>query len=569
MKKPVIVHPFLLALFPILSLWSHNVTQVSMSETLMPAALVLGLTVLLFCLSAFIFRDGPSAGILASGTLMMVFAYGPAVDVMRHWWQLPPLVRNRPSALLIWTAVFLVGMYALMKSRRRWPGLTRLLNIVAAAVVALPLIHIGTYKLTTQIGRPETPSSQDLKTTLDAPAAGDLSHAGPRPDIYYIILDRYARADILEGVYGFDNSEFLTGLSQRGFYVASESRANYLKTAHSLASSLNMEFLDDLKTTVGETSSDWLPIYSKLRDYKVWRFLKSRGYQYIHVGSWWAPTSKNKHADLNVNLHSLSEFSRVLHQTTMLYPLGANLGAVYLHDVYREQWKRILYELEKLAEIPKIKEPTFVFAHFLIPHDPYVFDRDGRFLTREEARKRSRTQNYINQLIFTNHKIAELIDNLLSNSEQPPIIVLQSDEGPFPIRYELDEKNFDWRQATAAELTEKFGILSAYYLPPLERRQAGEPASRANEEVNGWKGEGVKRWSPPHPGPPASPLLRSSGFDPHRALYSSITPVNSFRLIFNLYFNADFKLLPDESYAFADQSRIYQFFSVTALINKK
>jgi hypothetical protein len=35
----------------------------------------------------------------------------------------------------------------------------------------------------------------------------------------------------------------------------------------------------------------------------------------------------------------------------------------------------------------------------------------------------------------------------------------------------------------------------------------------------------------------------------HRHLYPSITPVNSFRLVFNLYFHAGLPLLPDDVWA--------------------
>ena len=59
--------------------------------------------------------------------------------------------------------------------------------------------------------------------------------------------------------------------------------------------------------------------------------------------------------------------------------------------------------------------------------------------------------------------------------------------------------------ATTDELEEKFGILSAYHLPGVDPEAAG--------------------------------------------LYPSITPVNSFRVVFNTYFDAGLPLLPDEIYA--------------------
>ena len=67
------------------------------------------------------------------------------------------------------------------------------------------------------------------------------------------------------------------------------------------------------------------------------------------------------------------------------------------------------------------------------------------------------------------------------------------------------------------ELRKKTGILNAYYLPDVDKS----------------------------------------------VLYPSITPVNSFRVIFNLYFNTDFELLPDEIYVFADSDHPYRFINMT------
>ena len=106
---------------------------------------------------------------------------------------------------------------------------------------------------------------------------------------------------------------------------------------------------------------------------------------------------------------------------------------------------------------------------------------------------------------------------MLLNSEVPPIIILQADEGPFPPRLKLIQ---DWAQATGKELKIKMGILNAYYLPGIDKN----------------------------------------------VLYPSITPVNSFRIVFNLYFNINFELLPDESYVYsvyADERGPYKFTNVT------
>ncbi|MCJ7617971.1 MAG: hypothetical protein MUO43_15685, partial [Desulfobacterales bacterium] len=183
---------------------------------------------------------------------------------------------------------------------------------------------------------------------------------------------------------------------------------------------------------------------------------------------------------------------------------------------WEEQYKRVLYKFDRLAEIPEIEEPTFVFAHMLIPHPPYVFDSDGSLLTLEEAGERSLEVQYVDQLIALNDMIRELIDELLSSSDVPPIIILQADEGPYPGDEPAWKASGSLEDATETELREKYGILNAYYLPGV------------NEDI----------------------------------LYPSITPVNSFRLIFNIYFGTDFELLPDNSYA-SYRDTPFKFFDVT------
>jgi hypothetical protein len=155
----------------------------------------------------------------------------------------------------------------------------------------------------------------------------------------------------------------------------------------------------------------------------------------------------------------------------------------------------------------------------MISHTPYTFDADGSYLPPEEANKRSNRDNYVNALTVTNSMVMDLVDKLKSTSEVPPIIILQADEGPYPERYRAGDRTFRWEQATDMELKEKMGILNAYYLPGVD-------------------------YSNPR-------------------LYPTITPVNSFRLVFDLYFGTKLGPLDDSSYVYANYSRPYKFLDVT------
>ncbi len=61
-----------------------------------------------------------------------------------------------------------------------------------------------------------------------------------------ILLDGYERPNKMPEVFGFDDSAFTGALESRGFRVASDSRSNYLLTALSVPSLLNMRHIGDL-----------------------------------------------------------------------------------------------------------------------------------------------------------------------------------------------------------------------------------------------------------------------------------------------------------------------------------
>jgi hypothetical protein len=352
-----------------------------------------------------------------------------------------------------------------------------------------------------------------------APDTGDLQLMVPQtpPDIYYIILDRYASASTLKERLGFDNSEFLDYLSDNGFYVAPESRGNYMRTHYSLASSLNMDYLNDLAQQVGETATDTSPVFEMLQNYEVWRLLKPAGYEFIHIGSWWEPTRENRYADVNINYGgSLPEFTRLLLKTTTLDLPGWVLGL--WGDERRVQYERVRYEFDRLSQISNVEGPTFVFAHFLTPHPAYVFKRNGDFVSHEEA-PASLEARYLDQLVATNQMVRACIDRLIAQSDVPPIIILQSDEGPCPDF--ADGFNFAENDGSDLDLRVKSGILNAYYFPGVDQS----------------------------------------------VFYPSITPVNSFRMVLNLYFGTDLELLPD-LYYYSYPGQPYKFIDVTERLLK-
>ena len=507
MKKSFVIHPFLFAIFPILFLYSDNIEQVSFSEILLPSAFALGFTILLVLFSLLILRNSNKAGIIASIFLVLFFSYGRAHGVMQEW-QIGGFAIGRHRHLLLgWGMLFICGAYFILKTRNNLRNFTNILNAVAISLVLISLINIGVYEFKTKSTWQDNDNSMEGRATTTT----DSGDASTLRDIYYIILDGYAPSRTLEEIYDFDNGTFDECLTSRGFYIADESYSNYATTFLSLASSLNIEYINYLVNEVGVESIDRRVPYQMIRDSKAMNFLRSRGYKFIHFSSGWGATDHNKYADLQIKCGRGNEFLMVLSQTTMLKSLDRFF-------IVNDERERVLCTYSKLAEVHEIEEPKFVFAHINCPLPPYLFGADGEPVPEVKLKMSGdvweQKENYLNQLVFTNKKVEMLVDVILSESGDSPIIILQADHGTASTFSHPDSGG--WESPTDDMLRERMRIFNAYYLP-----QGGKDL-----------------------------------------LYDAISPVNTFRVIFNFYFNTNYELLNDLSY-YSTYERPYEFINVT------
>jgi hypothetical protein len=337
------------------------------------------------------------------------------------------------------------------------------------------------------------------------------------PDIYYIIVDGYARGDVLEKLYGYDNSEFLSYLEGKGFFIAESSRSNYVQTTLSLTSSLNISYLDQFASTIGEESGDRVILSSLIENNSVFEDLRKVGYKIVTFYPGFIYTDINQ-ADIRISpFVNINEFEGLLLYNSIfrLFLQGRKDIPVYGYKSHREI---VSFILDGMGESAKISGPKIVFMHILAPHPPFLFDRDGQPITPDDLYSINDGNayhgtideyivGYTDQLTYLNSRLERSIDSILSNSAQPPIIIIQGDHGP--------GSHLDWKSFQKTCLFERTSILNAYYLPGV------------HQDV----------------------------------LYSSITPVNTFRMIFNLYFNQNIELFPDHSY-YSSWDAPYHFIEV-------
>ena len=510
MRKPPVIHPFLGAIFPVIFLYSHNMDQVWIGETIVPLLLCASSALILWVLLRLFFRDSMKAGLMVTFLIFLNFSYGHffrmtvglelwGVLIAKHKYLVPVIgIISAAVFLLVW------------KSRRNFQKLTAIMNAAAVVLIVVP-VAMTAYGIAS-----ENTGKVEIRIDTTEPQK-PLRY----PDIYYIILDGYARADILEDLYQYDNDEFLDYLTQKGFYIAERSRANYAQTHLSLASSLNLVHLNDLAEKLGLESSNKKRLFGMIKENEVANFLKKRGYSFVAFSSGYSATEiRNADFYYNPPLWSRSEFQNILFSGTLIEVVPERL-LTRTSISFAMHRNRILYILDNLSKVREMKPPVFVFAHVMAPHPPFVFGEHGEPIESgrnfsladgsefmSQGNKSEYMVNYIRQLMFINSRIRKTIDDILSSSPEPPIIILQSDHGPGSM--------LDWEEPVNTDFEERMSILNALYLP----------------------------------------------IDGHHELYQEITPVNSFRVIFNYYFGTELELLDDRSY-FSSIYYPYKFMDVS------
>ncbi len=487
-------YPLVFALYPPLALLLHNISEMRASGGLRSLVICLFGAAVLTGLLRLPYRNWHRAAFAAWALLLLFFTYGHVHDSLGEQFETLTL---EPWFWILWSLLAVAGLLWAARRKTRFEKATPALNVIALGLVLFTSAQVTW--------------STVPRRTLEAPADEfaplqtlQVPEGETPPDIYYIILDSYGRSDLLAQKFDYDNSQFLENLRQMGFYVADCAQSNYNRTDVSLGSSLNLDYLQNLSADYQPPNQGRRTLWDSINNSAVRYMLEQAGYTSVAFATGFA-WSEVDGSDVFLAPHSfglsMTSFEALLLRTTPARHLEET-GLLNLAELdgqhYRERTQFILDEMDDLARMPG---PKFVFIHIIPPHPPFVYGPDGSFtdpapFLNEDQRYtfESYTLGYRNQVEYITGQIETAVRTLLEESSTPPIIILQGDHAP-------------WLQTGNS----KFLILDAYHLP-------------GHTDL----------------------------------LYPTISPVNTFRLIFNAYFGADYGLLPDTSY-YSPIPNIYEF----------
>ncbi len=496
--KPRIPYPLLLITAVILDRVAISSTQIDAVQSLRPLFVLLLLTAIVTLIIHYFIKDWHYANFIVLMIPALLLAYRSLSSLIKT--QFPQQADVLALALIPIAGV----LYALVVSRRLWRSIrnparvTYYFSLVFGLLLSFQAVRIA--KEVYALFVTETfPSGTAISALTDDTRLQDKT----RPDIYVIVLDGYARQDVLHKIYNHDNTGFISELETRGFYVASKSHSNYIQTVFTMASFWNYDYLKPWQ------SAHEYPQYllQPIQKNRAFHLLDEIGYTSV---SFEGVSSFTQIKDANVYLSNFlpfNKFETLLLVDSPLEPLSNMFDLGIPIPTYKTHRLRVRYELDTLKEIPaSISGPKIVYAHIVSPHPPFVFDRNGNAIQSQKpyslwdestyhGGQAEYWNGYRNQLVFVNTEIIKTIDAILEKSETPPIIVLMGDHGP--------ASTFDWDLEAPRCVWERTSNLFAVLLP---------------------------------------------GHQTDGTLYASMSPVNTFRVIFNTYFGTELSLLEDRSY---------------------
>ncbi len=504
MIKKIELHPLLVASIPILFIGVRNLSELNFSNLFIPLLMSLGIAVMLTASCFVITKKLQNAAFLSSIIIVFIFLYGHFFDYLTIRYQIQNTLLLNVCYGLIGTVLLTLG-FLITRFEHILSTINSFISVSSSAFLAIIFFN-GVMSYISQNQQNKNPKSDNnYEISYSQSAEEYITSNQDQPDIYYIILDGYARHDSLKDIHHYDNQSFLDDLRKKGFYIPEQSTSNYTMTHLSLPSSLNMNYINPLIHENG--NHNYQPYFQLMQNSQLIKCLKYFGYQIITFSSGWGPTN-NKWPTSDYHFGqkiSLSDYQKLILRMTALR-----------HIIDSDEVSLRLNTLNQIKNIPKLSnKPKFCFFHLMMPHPPYLFDKNGLNISTQLTSK-TEQELYIEQLQFLNTKVSDIVQSLISQSDSTPIIILQADHGS-----EVQLASYKGGKPSIEQATERFSIFNAYYGPV-----------------------GLKE-----------------------KLYPTITPVNSFRLVLNYLNMTSLPLLPDRNYFYwyYDDAKIQD---LTAIVNQ-
>lgn len=502
MRRFNLWHPFLVSLYPVLYFYAQNTGYFSAEVMVWPGVLsVLAVGVMLI-------GFGWGLGSWYKGALMSTWAVGcfylagPLQIYLRG--------EYKKEHVLVLTVVPVVGLFLFLWRSRSgvFESLNKVMNVVGCVLIAGPVFTLVS-------GSVFGEESMDEEIKI-----GEVAEV--RPDIYFIIMDAYTGSDALREFYDFDNSDFIGRMEEMGFYFPKNVYSNFPWTEMSVPSTMNMEFVQELRKEDGQGLLTKNYLHRVLKDNRLVRLLKSQDYEVVNIFSGFKPAENMRGVDVSYvgEDNQMEDYLELLVGDTALY--GFTFHRHYLENWAKRLAEKLDFQFDGLREMAGKEggRPRFIFCHVMSPHPPFFFDASGNLNPPSFRKDRNEGDGlllgytteeykvaYVAQVQALNQRLVDMLGDVVGGLKRPTVIIVQGDHGGR--MYKDDQENGKRREV--------FSALNMVYGPKELQKQ----------------------------------------------YYDGVTLVNTFRILGDYYFGWGMGLRPDRSYVCSLDKEPYELVDVT------
>ncbi|MES1225089.1 MAG: hypothetical protein ABUT20_56930, partial [Bacteroidota bacterium] len=270
------------------------------------------------------------------------------------------------------------------------------------------------------------------------------------PDVYYLLFDCYPGKGFLKDYMQYDNGSLDSELQSRGFRVINNPKSNYNRTAFSMASVLNFEYLKNINNTTALLTKHYAHAQLTIRNAAVADVFEHLGYKIYNLSIFEFAGQRPVHRE---NFFTFPE-KRVLLFNTLIERIRDDISwnlftgkysisffrqmnnpkqsDIFENEMQKKGFnKRIADSLEHIP-MQNGQKPRFVYAHFYLPHPPFFYDENGIpndpvLVIDEKALINKKL--FLSYLKYTNKVMLKMTDSILHKPGKPPVIIIQSDHG--------------------------------------------------------------------------------------------------------------------------------------------
>jgi hypothetical protein len=385
---------------------------------------------------------------------------------------------------LIFLSIGISSVIFLLKTKSH-KELNSIFNVISITIFGFLIFNIMLYQVTN--------SNEDYLEFIDLPLVE--KEINKKPNVFVLIFDEFAGEKQLKMDFDYDLIKFNNELQVRNFLVPNVSLSNYVATEYSTTSFLNMVYLDEVIKKAGEKVTDYKISLKLKAENNVMKILKSHGYKITVFNSGYGEKynipENSPYVDEKLCMNKTSSIinQQIAYNVLLPYiPFIANVTHSITNDSYLNQFDECMFSYVENYKVDKT-QPHLIYVHIMLPHGGYRYDSDGNHVFRDPNLALDK-KGYFEQLLFVEKKSIKMID-AIQKEDPESIIILLSDHG---FRGEISEKNTD------EDLLRGFNNISALYFP--------------NRTVE---------------------------------IPETLSMVNIFRIFFNEYFEADYKILENRN----------------------